>query len=53
MGKAESSLDWDALARFPGTLVVYMGVTTAGNVDQSIDGRGQVTGYARGTDSAL
>ncbi|MCG8648186.1 MAG: uroporphyrinogen-III C-methyltransferase [Pirellulales bacterium] len=28
-GKPESSLDWQALARFPGTLVVYMGVTTA------------------------
>lgn len=28
--KAESALDWDALARFPGTLVIYMGVTTAG-----------------------
>ncbi len=28
-GKSESALDWDALARFPGTLVVYMGVTTA------------------------
>lgn len=28
--KDESALDWDALARFPGTLVVYMGVTTAG-----------------------
>jgi uroporphyrinogen III methyltransferase/synthase len=26
--KPESALDWDALARFPGTLVVYMGVTT-------------------------
>ena len=24
--KAESALDWEALARFPGTLVVYMGV---------------------------
>jgi uroporphyrinogen III methyltransferase / synthase len=24
--KAESALDWDALARFPGTLVFYMGV---------------------------
>jgi uroporphyrinogen III methyltransferase/synthase len=24
--KAESSLDWEALARFPGTLVFYMGV---------------------------
>ncbi|NND98394.1 MAG: uroporphyrinogen-III C-methyltransferase [Pirellulaceae bacterium] len=28
-GKPESALDWDALAKFPGTLVVYMGVTTA------------------------
>ena len=25
-GKEESALDWDALARFPGTLVFYMGV---------------------------
>src|SRR5947209_3617020 len=24
--KPESGLDWEALARFPGTLVVYMGV---------------------------
>ncbi len=30
-GKSESALDWDALARFPGTLVIYMGVTTAGH----------------------
>ncbi len=28
-GKTESALDWHALARFPGTLVIYMGVTTA------------------------
>ena len=28
-GKSESALDWDALAIFPGTLVIYMGVTTA------------------------
>ncbi len=28
-GKSESSLDWIALAKFPGTLVIYMGVTTA------------------------
>ncbi len=28
--KTESSLDWNALAIFPGTLVIYMGVTTAG-----------------------
>ncbi len=28
-GKTESSLDFEALARFPGTLVFYMGVTTS------------------------
>jgi uroporphyrinogen III methyltransferase/synthase len=28
--KSESAIDWNALAQFPGTLVVYMGVTTAG-----------------------
>ena len=28
-GKSESALDWSALAAFPGTLVIYMGVTTA------------------------
>lgn len=28
-GKSESDLDWEALAKFPGTLVIYMGVTTA------------------------
>ncbi|WP_442509533.1 uroporphyrinogen-III C-methyltransferase [Novipirellula sp. SH528] len=28
-GKTESALDWQALAHFPGTLVIYMGVTTA------------------------
>jgi uroporphyrinogen III methyltransferase / synthase len=28
-GKSESALDWAALAQFPGTLVIYMGVTTA------------------------
>ena len=28
-GKAESALDWPALAAFPGTLVFYMGVRRA------------------------
>jgi uroporphyrinogen III methyltransferase / synthase len=28
--KAESALDWDALARFPGTLVFYMGLKRLG-----------------------
>ncbi|MDB4339130.1 uroporphyrinogen-III C-methyltransferase [Rubripirellula sp.] len=27
--KCESALDWASLAKFPGTLVIYMGVTTA------------------------
>ena len=30
-GKGESSLDYDQLARFPGTLVFYMGVTSSRN----------------------
>ena len=29
--KAESALDWEALARFPGTLVFYMGVKRLGD----------------------
>ena len=28
-GKIQSAIDWNALAVFPGTLVIYMGVTTA------------------------
>lgn len=39
-GKANSSLDWDALARFPGTLAVYMGVTQLGHIAQELLGRG-------------
>lgn len=30
-GKTDSAIDWAALAQFPGTLVIYMGVTTAAN----------------------
>ena len=40
-GKSESALDWDALARFPGTLVVYMGVTTAESWTQSLMAAGK------------
>lgn len=29
--KSESAIDWEALAKFPGTLVIYMGVTTVGS----------------------
>lgn len=31
-----TELDWEALARFPGTLVLYMGVTTAGSWSQQL-----------------
>jgi uroporphyrinogen III methyltransferase/synthase len=34
--KTDSSLDYAALARFPGTLVFYMGVTTAGHWSQAL-----------------
>jgi uroporphyrinogen III methyltransferase/synthase len=38
-GKPESALDWAALASFPGTLVVYMGVRQLGAIAQRlIDG---------------
>ncbi|MEM6473154.1 MAG: uroporphyrinogen-III synthase, partial [Planctomycetota bacterium] len=38
-GKSESSIDWNALAKFPGTLVIYMGVTTAKRwTDALLDG---------------
>lgn len=30
-GKTDSAIDYAALAKFPGTLVIYMGVTTAAN----------------------
>jgi len=39
-GKGESMLDWDALARFPGTLAVYMGVTQLGHIAQELLSRG-------------
>src|SRR3954451_13330597 len=37
--KAESAIDWPALARFPGTLVFYMGVRNlAGIAERLVDG---------------
>lgn len=39
--KAESALDWDGLARFPGTLVIYMGVTTAQAWTSALIGAGK------------
>ncbi len=35
-GEAEESMDWRALAQFPGTLVFYMGVTSAGAWSQHL-----------------
>ena len=40
-GKASSRLDWDALARFPGTLVVYMGVARLPVICQELIARGR------------
>jgi uroporphyrinogen III methyltransferase/synthase len=34
--KPESALDWEALARFPGTLVVYMGVRQLGAIAERL-----------------
>jgi uroporphyrinogen III methyltransferase/synthase len=39
--KADSKLDYEALASFPGTLVFYMGVTTAGHWSQSLIAAGK------------
>jgi uroporphyrinogen III methyltransferase/synthase len=39
--KAESALDWDALARFPGTLVVYMGVRQLGAITERLIAAGR------------
>ncbi len=40
-GKIESALDYAALARFPGTLVFYMGVTTAEHWSQELIAAGK------------
>ncbi|MEQ1825605.1 MAG: uroporphyrinogen-III C-methyltransferase [Pirellula sp.] len=37
----EESMDWDALAKFPGTLVMYMGVTTAADWSQKLISAGK------------
>ena len=44
-GESESRLDWDALARFPGTLVIYMGVTRLRAICEALvrGGRSPVT----------
>jgi uroporphyrinogen III methyltransferase/synthase len=40
-GKSDSALDFPALARFPGTLVFYMGVTTAEHWSQALVAAGK------------
>src|SRR5437660_1284201 len=40
-GKPESALDWAALARFPGTLVFYMGVRRLGAITERLLAEGR------------
>jgi uroporphyrinogen III methyltransferase/synthase len=42
--KPESVLDWDALAAFPGTLVVYMGVKRLGAIAEQLRAGGRPPG---------
>jgi uroporphyrinogen III methyltransferase/synthase len=42
--KGESALDWEALARFPGTLVFYMGVKRLGENASALIGAGRDAG---------
>jgi uroporphyrinogen III methyltransferase / synthase len=39
--KQESALDWDALARFPGTLVLYMGVGRLATIARALIAAGR------------
>jgi len=39
--KPESALDWDALARFPGTLVFYMGIKNLSLIAERLIGAGR------------
>ena len=50
--KDESALDWDALAAFPGTLVLYMGVKNLPTDRRAADRRRAAGGPARGRDRA-
>jgi uroporphyrinogen III methyltransferase/synthase len=44
--KPESALDWDALARFPGTLVLYMGVRNLAPIAERLTAAGRDPGEA-------
>src|SRR3954467_4406143 len=39
-GKPETAIDWEALARFPGTLVFYMGVRALGRIAERLGAGG-------------
>jgi uroporphyrinogen III methyltransferase/synthase len=40
-GKQGSQLDWEALARFPGTLVFFMGLSRLGTISRELVARGK------------
>lgn len=40
-GKPDGTLDWDALARFPGTLVFFMGIARLGAIAEALVARGK------------
>jgi uroporphyrinogen III methyltransferase / synthase len=40
-GKPGSALDWDALARFPGTLVIYMGIKNVAVIAERLTAAGR------------
>jgi uroporphyrinogen III methyltransferase/synthase len=44
--KGESALDWEALARFPGTLVLYMGVKNLPTIAERLRAAGRDPGEA-------
>jgi len=55
--KDETALDWEALARFPGTLVLYMGVKNLPRIAESLRAGGRdpkepAAAIERGTDAA-
>ena len=43
-----AELDWEALARFPGTLVFYMGVRALPRIAEGLIGGGRAAGRAGG-----
>jgi uroporphyrinogen III methyltransferase / synthase len=40
-GKSDGALDWDALARFPGTLVFFMGLTRLASISEELMAKGK------------